>query len=74
MYVCVCSAVTEKDIRSAAADGCRSMRQLREELGVASQCGSCAKHAHKVLRDSAACHPLRPCPAQRESAPALVAA
>ena len=34
MYVCVCNAVTEQDIFNAVAEGCASLRQLREQLGV----------------------------------------
>ncbi|MBL8507408.1 MAG: (2Fe-2S)-binding protein, partial [Chitinimonas sp.] len=35
MYVCICNAVTDKQIRRAINDGCGSMRELRMELGVA---------------------------------------
>jgi bacterioferritin-associated ferredoxin len=68
MYICVCNAITDKDIRNAVAGGCRSMRELREELGVASQCGSCAVHARELLRDKSF-----QCPALRATTPALVA-
>lgn len=52
MYVCVCKAVTESHIRDAVAQGCHSMRQLRHELGVVSECGRCAKCARHVLHDA----------------------
>ena len=32
MYICICNAVTERDIGSAVAGGCGSLRQLRELL------------------------------------------
>ena len=49
MYVCLCKAVTDKQIRKAAAeDGC-SMKCLMSELGVATQCGKCAKFAKQIL-------------------------
>jgi len=41
MYVCICNAVTERDIGSAVADGCCSLRELREQLGVGACCGRC---------------------------------
>ena len=52
MYVCVCHAVTERDIDNAVAEGCCSYRQLREQLGVGSCCGRCAGCARQVLKNS----------------------
>ena len=52
MYVCICNAVTERDIGSAVADGCCSLRQLREELGVGACCGRCTGCARNVLKNS----------------------
>ncbi len=56
MFVCVCNAVTEKDIGSAVADGCRSLRELRERLGVGACCGRCCDCARGVLQDSLHAH------------------
>lgn len=52
MYVCVCRAVTDGQIREAVQEGCCSMRELRNELGVATQCGRCATTARDVLNDA----------------------
>lgn len=49
MYVCLCKAVTDKQIQQAACEGACSMRCLNK-LGVATQCGKCAKHAKQILR------------------------
>jgi len=49
MYVCVCNAVTDCQIREAYCDGACSMRELRERLGVAGCCGRCAPCARDVL-------------------------
>ena len=49
MYVCVCNGVTERDIQQAVCEGACSMRDLRQQLGVASQCGRCATCAKAVL-------------------------
>lgn len=49
MYVCVCNAVTERDIEGAIAAGCCSLRQLREELGVGACCGRCTSCAREQL-------------------------
>lgn len=50
MYVCVCNAVTERDIGVAVDAGCHTMRELRNELGVGNCCGRCASCAREVLR------------------------
>lgn len=53
MYVCLCHNVTDTDIRYLVrTQGVDSMRELREHLGVATQCGKCAKCAKDVLRDA----------------------
>ncbi len=39
MYVCLCKSVTERDIQEAVARGAHSLKDLRRELGVASECG-----------------------------------
>ena len=49
MYVCICNAITDKQIRRAAASGVDNLYELRERLGVASSCGSCADHAQSIL-------------------------
>jgi bacterioferritin-associated ferredoxin len=55
MYVCVCQAVTESQVREAVQGGVQSMRGLREQLGVASECGRCAKCAHGILKECRNC-------------------
>lgn len=49
MYVCLCNGVTDRQIREAVGDGVKSMRQLRQCLGVAANCGRCATHAKELL-------------------------
>lgn len=49
MYVCICNGVTDKQIRRAIAGGATSVQCLRDELGVASQCGGCLDHALQLL-------------------------
>lgn len=56
MYVCVCNAVTERDIGSAVADGCGSLRELRDQLGVGACCGRCTVCARDVLHQSLHAH------------------
>ena len=52
MYVCVCQAVTDRQIREAAESGARSLRDLRRDLGVTRDCGRCASCAHECLREA----------------------
>lgn len=49
MYICICNGVTDREIREAAAAGADSLDALREELGVASCCGTCACAAEAIL-------------------------
>lgn len=49
MYVCVCNAVTDSEIRAAHAQGVRSVSELRETTGVASCCGACEETAEALL-------------------------
>ena len=51
MYVCVCKAVTERQVRQAVSDGARSLKDLRRELGVTSDCGRCAVCARQCLKE-----------------------
>ncbi len=56
MYVCICKSVTDKQIRRAAARGVDNLLELREDLGVASGCGTCAGAAQEILDDANACY------------------
>ena len=51
MYICVCNAVTEREIRRCAQLGACSLNHLREGLGVASNCGKCKAAAVEILRE-----------------------
>ena len=51
MYVCICNAITDHEIRSAADHGASNLWDLQSTLGVAAGCGSCKRHAMDVLRD-----------------------
>ena len=54
MYVCVCNAVTDSEIRSAVKLGVRSLADLSATLGVATCCGRCTDCARTVLDESLA--------------------
>jgi bacterioferritin-associated ferredoxin len=52
MYVCICNAVTDSDIRRAVQDGVGNLRQLRQATGCASTCGSCEDMADEILQQA----------------------
>jgi bacterioferritin-associated ferredoxin len=52
MYICLCKGVTDSQIRQAVCQGACSMRELRQRLGVASQCGKCGHCAQSLLRQT----------------------
>jgi bacterioferritin-associated ferredoxin len=54
MYVCVCNAVTDGEIRGAVKLGVRSLADLSATLGVATCCGRCSDCARTVLAESLA--------------------
>ena len=49
MYVCVCHAVTDKDIRKAVDRGARSLFDVQNELPIGSCCGRCEEVAQVVV-------------------------
>ncbi|MFD2632418.1 (2Fe-2S)-binding protein [Idiomarina piscisalsi] len=53
MYVCLCKGVNDKTIHQAVSCGeVSSMRDLRQQYGVASQCGCCKDCAKTVLNEA----------------------
>lgn len=51
MYICICNAVTERDICVAAARGATTVDDLTMELGVGAGCGSCREGAQAALSE-----------------------
>jgi bacterioferritin-associated ferredoxin len=49
MYVCICKAVTENQIRAAAESGSADLWHLQSVLGVAAGCGTCRDAAASIL-------------------------
>ena len=41
MYVCVCNAVTERQVRQAISEGALTTGQVRQKLDADRICGSC---------------------------------
>jgi bacterioferritin-associated ferredoxin len=52
MYICLCNAITDHDIRRAAADGVRSFAELQTRTGCSDCCGCCESEARTTLDDA----------------------
>ncbi|WP_394063241.1 (2Fe-2S)-binding protein [Alcaligenes sp. WGS1538] len=49
MYICICNAITERQVQEAVQGGAASLADLQGQLGVASCCGCCADTAQDYL-------------------------
>jgi bacterioferritin-associated ferredoxin len=63
MIVCVCNAIREDEVRSAARDGATNPRAVYKALGCQPQCGCCLDYAQEVINDERA----KPARAKRAS-------
>ena len=52
MYVCICNAVTDSDIREAVDNGARNMKQLRQATDCGATCGCCREMAVEILQQT----------------------
>ena len=50
MYVCLCKAVTDRQIRESVSGGACTYADIRRELGVATQCGKCGQLAKSIIQ------------------------
>jgi bacterioferritin-associated ferredoxin len=49
MYVCVCNAVTDREIRKAVRQGVGSFAELQQATNVSTCCGRCQDCARQVM-------------------------
>jgi bacterioferritin-associated ferredoxin len=50
MFVCLCHGVTDTQIENIVRnEGVGNMRELKNALGVGSQCGSCINMAQNII-------------------------
>ena len=50
MYICICNAVSEREIQGAVELGSASFEEVRRDLGVGSCCGKCEPEARRLVR------------------------
>jgi len=60
MYICLCNAITDRQIAQAAAGGARSAEDLAHHLGVGLGCGRCVSCAKEVLCETLARTAVQP--------------
>lgn len=51
MYVCLCRAVTDHQIRDFVSTGAACIEEVSATLGVATCCGQCRDHAESVIAE-----------------------
>lgn len=53
MYVCICHAVTKRDIDAEISAGARTEEEIGERCGAGTGCGSCRPRIRALLRTNA---------------------
>lgn len=49
MYICLCKAINETQVRGAIASGIHDVEELGTTLGVGTGCGTCRDHAQGLI-------------------------
>lgn len=53
MYICICNAITEREVRECARGGAFSIDELSSKLGLGAGCGRCLECASSLLEEIA---------------------
>ncbi|MER6303464.1 (2Fe-2S)-binding protein [Kitasatospora sp. NPDC001539] len=64
MYVCMCHAVTEDQVKKAIDAGADTPRRIAQGCKAGTDCGSCVRRIQALLGE----HGARPCPTARLAA------
>ncbi len=54
MYVCLCNALTDGQVKDAVAAGARKPRDVYAHCNCAGQCGTCGRTILGLIREMAA--------------------
>ncbi len=57
MYLCICKAVSDQQIRQAVAQGARTVGDVSARLGVGVECGKCLDSIREFLDECLAASP-----------------
>jgi len=52
MYVCICHAFTDKQVKAAIGKGAQSTAKVYESFGVRPQCGKCVRCVRDLVRST----------------------
>jgi bacterioferritin-associated ferredoxin len=52
MYVCLCNALTDRDLLPHTTNGSSSVSRVYEACGCRPQCGKCVPLVRQMLRDA----------------------
>lgn len=55
MYICICKAVTDREIKAARERGITTLPELSAATGATSCCGACVEEAHELLTGDGRC-------------------
>jgi bacterioferritin-associated ferredoxin len=58
MYICVCKAVTDKQIKQAINNGVCTRRQLYQCTGAGDVCGKCNRDIRQILDENRQEYPI----------------
>lgn len=51
MYICICEALTEKEIAQCIESGANSVMDVQRKCQAGQSCGSCLKKIQKMVRN-----------------------
>jgi len=54
MYVCVCKAVSDKDIKDAIHGGAEDWSSIQSRLGAGTGCGVCQEFTQQLINETLA--------------------
>ncbi|HLS55771.1 MAG TPA: (2Fe-2S)-binding protein [Zeimonas sp.] len=49
MIVCICRAVSDRQIRAVVSQGASSLSEVRAELGTGECCGKCSRQVRELI-------------------------
>lgn len=50
MYVCICNAITDRDVRAQAQGECSTVSAIYRSLGTKPKCGKCVPLVRQLMR------------------------
>jgi len=60
MYICICNAITDKQLLKAQQNGNHSVDEIIQQLGVGDCCGNCVDKAEELLIENAGVKTFNP--------------